>query len=171
MNDTPKTSTDICREYEQKTGMKREDTAKLLAKEYSFLYWETGETARKVIWQALIDSEFIRKAALASRDREVEEFARAVILYFGGDRSKIHPLCDGDLALFDKAERLLAPAAAPDLDIGRACGPVAKCAAHKEAAPMEKIESMVLAEEPCPDCGSGRHRSCKAAPRKGQSNG
>ena len=25
----------------------------------------------------------------------------------------------------------------------------------------EKVESMVLADEPCPDCGSNHHRSCK----------
>jgi hypothetical protein len=27
----------------------------------------------------------------------------------------------------------------------------------------EKTESMTLAEEPCPDCGSGQHRSCTPA--------
>jgi hypothetical protein len=26
----------------------------------------------------------------------------------------------------------------------------------------DKIESMVLATEPCPDCGSNHHRSCNA---------
>jgi hypothetical protein len=29
----------------------------------------------------------------------------------------------------------------------------------------EKIESMVLADEPCPDCGSRHHRSCESISR------
>lgn len=30
----------------------------------------------------------------------------------------------------------------------------------ERVAAAEKVESMALAEEPCPDCGSGHHRSC-----------
>lgn len=30
-----------------------------------------------------------------------------------------------------------------------------------------KVESMVLAEEPCPDCGSNQHRSCGTGQRQG----
>jgi Zn finger protein HypA/HybF involved in hydrogenase expression len=33
-------------------------------------------------------------------------------------------------------------------------------------AEEEKIESMVLATEPCPDCGSSHHRSCITQPKK-----
>lgn len=38
------------------------------------------------------------------------------------------------------------------------------CDAHAVAPIETKIESMTLATEPCPDCGSGRHRSCESAP-------
>lgn len=32
--------------------------------------------------------------------------------------------------------------------------------AIKHSKDTEKVESMALATEPCPDCGSGHHRSC-----------
>lgn len=57
------TSLELCAALEVKHGIRREDVAAALAEEYSFVRWEDVTTARKIIWQALVDREFMLKCA------------------------------------------------------------------------------------------------------------